>query len=137
MNRSTQFLLGLILGISFVLSSLPGHAQEPARVKVNIPFDFVVGDKQLTAGDYVIESVLDGRAMMLRNNRGVVQQIAFTVPVETNKTGNHERLLFRHDGDRYLLSQIWFSGDDNGDEVIQKSHHGKDSPASNQTTAGQ
>ncbi len=31
------------------------------------------------------ESALDGRAMMLRNKRGVVQQIAFTVRVETSR----------------------------------------------------
>jgi len=137
MNRSTQYLCGLILGVSCVLSALPGHAQEPTRVKVNIPFDFVVGDKQLTAGDYVIDSVLDGRVMMLRNKHGVVQQIAFAVPVETKKTGNHERVLFRHDGDRYFLSQIWFSGDDNGEELIQGTHHGQDRPVSNQIIAGQ
>src|SRR4029077_17106101 len=66
-----------------------GHAQDSDRVNVTIPFDFVVGDKQLKAGNYVVESLLDGRALKFRSKRGDVQQIAFTVPI-TNQTGNHK-----------------------------------------------
>src|SRR5438477_12198416 len=46
-----------------------------------------------------------------RSEDGDVQQIAFTVPIETNRTGNHECLLFHNDGDQYFLSQVWLSGD--------------------------
>ena len=107
MKRFSKYLFGLFLGLSLVLSALPGHAQDSDRVNVTIPFDFVVGAKQLKAGDYVVESVLEGRGLKLRSKGGDVQQIALTVPI-TNRTGNHERLLFHHDGDRHFLSQIWF-----------------------------
>jgi len=40
------------------------------------------------------------------------------VPIKTNRTGNHERLLFHHDGDQYFLCQVWLSGDENGRELI-------------------
>src|SRR5437899_12873686 len=50
-------------------------------------------------------------ALQFRSEDGDVQQIAFTVPIETNRTGNHERLLFHNDGDQYFLSQVWLSGD--------------------------
>jgi hypothetical protein len=139
MKRLSQYLFGLFLGLSLVLSALPGHAQDSDRVNVTIPFDFVVGDKQLTAGDYVVESSLDGRALKFRSKGGDVQQIAFTVPI-TNQTGNHERLLFHHDGDQYFLSQVWFWGDEDGREVTRGVHEkslGKSRPANDQVIAGQ
>jgi hypothetical protein len=99
----------------------------------------VVGDKQLKAGDYVVESLLDGRALELRSKGEDVQQIAFTVPM-TNQTGNHERLLFHHDGGQYFLSQVWFWGDENGRELtrgLQEKSPGKRRPASDQVIVGQ
>jgi len=139
MKRLSQYLFGLFLGLSLVLSALPGHAQDSDRVNVTIPFDFIVGDKQLKAGDYVVESSLDGRALKFRSKGGDVQQIAFTVPI-TNQTGNHERLLFHHDGDQYFLSQVWFWGDEDGREVtrgVQEKSLGKSRPANDQVIAGQ
>jgi len=117
MKRSTKYGEAL-LGVILALSALPGHAQDAAKIKANIPFNFVVGSKELKAGDYVIESSLEDNVLRFRSEDGGVQQIAFTVPVETKRTGNHERLLFHHEGDQYVLSQVWLSGDENGQELI-------------------
>jgi hypothetical protein len=139
MKRLPKYAVGLFLGLSLVLSALPSRAQDSARVNVTIPFDFVVGDRQLKAGDYVVESLLDGRALKFRGKGGDVQQIAFTVPI-TNQAGNHERLLFHHDDDQYFLSQVWFWGDEDGREVtpgVQEKSLGKSRPANDQVIAGQ
>ena len=93
MKLLSQYLCGLFLGLGLVLSAVPCHAQDSHRVNVTIPFDFVVGDKQLKAGDYVVESLLDGRALRFRGKGGDVQQIAFTVPI-TNQTGNANAFYF-------------------------------------------
>jgi hypothetical protein len=138
MKRLPKYVVGLFLGLSLVLSALPSHAWDSDRVNVTIPFDFVVGDKQLKAGDYVVEFLLDGTAVKLRSKGGDVQQIAFTVPI-TNQTGNHERLLFHHDGDQYFLSQVWFWGDEDGRELprgVQEKSLEKGRPASDEVIAG-
>jgi hypothetical protein len=125
MKRFAQYLFGLVLGLSLVLSALPGHALDSARVNVTVPFDFTVGDNQLKAGDYIVESLLNKRVLMLRNKAGDVQQVVLTAPIETpTKTtlGNHEHLLFLHDGDRYSLSQVWFHGDEGGRDLIHGGH---------------
>jgi len=125
MKRFAQYLSGLVLGLGVILSALPGHALDPARVNVTVPFDFTVGDKQLKAGDYIIESLLNKRVLMLRSKGGDVQQVVLTVPIETTTTttlGNHEHLLFLHDGDRYSLSQVWFHGDENGRDLFHGGH---------------
>jgi len=127
-------MLGTLLGLILALSAVPGHAQDEAKVKATIPFDFVVGNKELKAGNYVIESLLANNALQFRSEGGDVQQIAFTVPIETNRTGNHERLLFNHDGDQYFLSQVWLSGDQNGRELIPGA---QEKAAANRSTSDQ
>ena len=115
MKRFAQHLFGPVLGLSLVLSAVPGHAVDSARVNVTVPFDFTVGDKQLKAGDYTIEPLLDKKVLMLRSKGGDVKQMVLTIPIETPTTttfGNREHLLFLHDGDRYSLSQVWFRGDE-------------------------
>ena len=125
MKRFAQYLSGLVLGLGLIFSALPGHAMDPARVNVTVPFDFTVGDKQLKAGDYIVESLLNKKVLMLRSKDGDVQQVVLTAPIETpTKTplGNHEHLLFLHDGDRYSISQVWFHGDEGGRDLIHGGH---------------
>lgn len=140
MKRFTQYLLGLFLGVNLAFSVVTAHAQDSPRVNVTIPFDFVVGGKELKAGDYVIESLLDHRALLFRSKDGNVQQTAFTVPIETSKIGNHERLVFHRGTDNYFLSQVWFSGDEDGRDLIpgvQGKSPAKNQPVSDQAIAGQ
>ena len=140
MQRFSQYLAGFCLGISLTLSALPAHAQAVPRVSVTVPVDFVVGDKQFKAGDYLIESSLDGRALTLCSQDGHVHQIVFTVPIESNKSGNHERLLFERHGDQEFLTQVWLSGDANGHELAlghQNRNVEKSSPVTNRTVVGQ
>jgi hypothetical protein len=125
MKRFAQYLSGLVLGLGLILSALPGHALDPARVNVTVPFDFTVGDNQLKAGDYIVESLLNKRVLMLRSKDGGVQQVVLTAPIEaptTTTLGNHEHLLFLREGDRYSLSQVWFHGDEGGRELTLGGH---------------
>jgi len=131
-KHSTRYL-GVVLGLILAFSAVPGHAQDGAKIKTTIPFDFVVGNKTLKAGDYVIESLLADNALRFRSEDGDVQ-ISFTVPIETNRSGNHERLLFRHDGNQYFLSQVWLSGDENGRELTPGAQEKK---ATNRSTGDQ
>jgi len=143
MKRFAKYLSRLVLGLGLMLSALPGHALDPARVNVTVPFDFTVGDKQLKAGDYIVESLLDKRVLMLRSKGGDVKQMVLTIPIETPTKptlGNHEYLLFLHDGDQYSLSQISFHGDEGGRDLIHDGHEKRletTLPASEQVIVGQ
>jgi len=138
MKHSTQYL-GVVLGLILAFSAVLGHAQDGAKIKTTIPFNFVVGNKTLKAGDYVIESLLADNALRFRSEDGDVQ-ITFTVPIETNRTGDHERLLFHHDGDQDFLSPVWLSGDENGHELrpgVQERNLEKGQGVSDQSAGGQ
>jgi len=132
----------MVLGLMLVLSAIPGHADNTKKIKVTIPFDFVVGSKQLKAGNYVVQSwgkSGDG-ALLFRSEDGGAQQIVFAVPVETNKTGNHERLVFHRYGGEQFAAQVWFMGNAEGYELIPGSRERESAAnhaAADQLAAGQ
>jgi hypothetical protein len=142
MKHSAKYLSGIVLGLMLVLSALPGHADNTKKIKVTIPFDFVVGSKQLKAGNYVVQSwgnSGDG-ALLFRSEDGGAQQIVFAVPVETNKTGNHERLVFHRSGGEQFAAQVWFMGNAEGYELIPGSRERESAAnhaAADQLAAGQ
>jgi hypothetical protein len=140
MRASSKCLSGFFIGLTLTFLAVPAGAQESDRVNVTVPFEFVVGNKQLKAGDYVIESVLERKALQFRTKDGDVQQTVFTVPIATNKIGNHEHLLFRHDDGQYFLTQVWLSGDEDGRDLIpgvQGKNLGKSQPVSDRVIGGQ
>ncbi len=57
-------------------------------------------------------------AFLFRSEDGSARQIVFAVPVETNKTGSHERLVFHRYGNEQFAAQVWFMGDAEGYELI-------------------
>ena len=63
MKHPIKYMLGTLLGLILALSAVPGHAQDGAKVKATVPFNFVVGNRELKAGDYVIESLLANNAL--------------------------------------------------------------------------
>lgn len=142
MKHSAKYLSGIVLGLMLVLSAVPGHADDTKKVKVTIPFDFLVGNKQLNAGDYVVQSwgtPGDG-ALLFKSEDGRAQQIVLAVPIETNKTGNHERLIFHSYGGEKFAAQVWFMGNDGGYELIpgtREKQSAANHAAADQVAAGQ
>lgn len=142
MKHLSRYLSGAVLGLFIFLCAIPARADDTKRVKVSIPFDFVVGNRQLKAGDYVVQSTgtLGTNALLFRSEDGTTHQIVFAVPIETNKTGNHERLVFHAYGGEHFVSEIWFLGDEQGYELIpgaREKESAANSQRSEQSAAGQ
>ena len=142
MKHSAKYLSGMVLGLMLVLSAVPGRADDTKKIEITIPFDFLVGNKQLKAGDYVVQSW--GRsgsgAFLFKSEDGSARQIVFAVPVETNKTGNHERLVFHRYGGERFVAQVWFMGNAEGYELIPGSRERESAAnhaAADQLAAGQ
>lgn len=105
------------------------HGQSLANgLRVNIPFDFNVGDKQFPAGEYVIrrtlqysnDSVLtissvDGRAVVVR----------LTSPVQTLDPKQRAMVVFHRYEDQHFLFQVWAAGTTTG-RVFTKSRSERD-----------
>jgi hypothetical protein len=119
----SMFRTGLAVCGLVVTLIVSAGAQSPSKAK--IPFDFIVGDKTLKAGEYVIKVAGSGsmpELLAFHDANGKPQVVVNGIRMEAVENNGRSRLLFTKYGDRYFLSQIWLvwhSGTESGTGVRQ------------------
>ena len=105
-----------IFTIFLTLAVAGVQAQTPAKVEVNIPFEFSAGKTTLQAGVYTINR-MSGNLLKLQNSEDK-SAVVLNAPVTMSSSDPKavERLVFNRYGERYALAQIWLSVD-NGREL--------------------
>ena len=101
-------ILNYVAAISFllVLSAVSAFAQSPT-FKANIPFDFQVNGKTMTAGEYVITEPISPRGTItIRGGQKVSAAAAIFQNVEARKPAAATQLVFRRYGNEYFLAQM-------------------------------
>ena len=97
------------LGLSAVLSPVALLAQD--RMTAEIPFDFSIGAKTFSAGEYSVKRVNE-HVLMIQSMKDGAGVYASVLPSDATKSGGSPVLLFNRYGDSYFLSKV--SGDDRG-----------------------
>lgn len=107
----------ITLFIAFAVASVA--AQSGSRVVVSIPFDFAVGEKTLSAGEYTIKTVSrnSSQAVLIQSADGSESVVTITNRVEARDPQAKSKVLFRQYGDKYFLSQVWTKGSAAGREL--------------------
>jgi hypothetical protein len=116
--RSILFAFTAVL-----LMATAAQAQQP-KVKANIPFDFVVGDRAYPAGEYTVQRLSNlGGTIRIENTREAsAAGNVLTNPCVSLTPSETTKLVFRRMGDNhYFLYQVWIQGRDSGRELV-KSH---------------
>jgi hypothetical protein len=109
--RST--CLGLLLGFL----SAPAYAQVWG-VKVKVPFKFVVADKTLPEGEYLLSSVRD--EVFVQDSQGKRVALVMTNAVGTRRTiAKTGEVVFECHTDTCFLSQLWTPGQDSGRGLLK------------------
>ena len=86
--------------------------------KVNVPFDFHLGDKVLPAGSYRI-SALNPQTLLVRaEDMSVQQRVTLTFQTERSNLDTEAKLVFRHIGNEYFLVQVWGAGTATGRAIL-------------------
>jgi hypothetical protein len=114
-----QSVRAVILFFSFVVSVASVSAQSSHRVKVDVPFQFVLNGQTLTAGKYVIERTDPAKPniVTLKRADGGVVRVIITQRVEREHPSTESSLIFiRREGKHYLF-QVWNVGTMNGSEI--------------------
>jgi hypothetical protein len=119
--KSQSLRVFTILGTLF-LAAVAANAQSPRSQVTSIPFDFVVGQKSLPAGEYVVKPNRrnSDSAWLVQSKDGHDTVLISTRSVQASKTQKKTKLVFNKYGDKYFLSQIWTDGSDSGREVIRR-----------------
>jgi len=100
------------------------HAQTLGyQFKVNIPFDFSVGNKKLPSGQYAVGRAThtDDAVMSVVDEHGRSKALRTSLPVMTLNARNKTTLVFHRYGDQYFLYQIWPAAGTTGRQFLTSS----------------
>lgn len=117
--------IGFLSVMALVTAVGSAQAQSlSSTVRANIPFDFIVADKTLPAGEYSIGRVREDAGdsfLLIRSVDGRSNAVRSTLPVETRIAKDQGTLVFHRYGDQYFLFQVWAAGATTG-SALSKSH---------------
>ena len=111
---------GMMVAVAMTVlaTTVPMLAQHAGPMKVTVPFNFVVENDRLQAGEYTIERVANGR-LRIHNNDGSVSTTFIALPTEGPATMEKAHFIFDHYGNEYFLAKIWTPGQSAGWEVLK------------------
>ena len=112
-----KFMRFALLSFGLLLAVSATQAQE-SRVKALIPFNFVVGNQVLPAGEYVITPGGGGRqAIWIRSDEDGKTMVMNTFACDAGAPSRSTKLVFHTMAGQYFLSQIWAQGYAQGREL--------------------
>ena len=89
-------------------------------VVAQVPFDFIVGDKVIPAGELIVQpATAANETISIRNTDAKIGLFSPASLVESRKAANASALIFHKYGDRYFLSAIRLDGTRTSYEVPQ------------------
>ena len=112
-KHAYRVLMALTL---FALLMVPA-TQAQSTFRAEIPFDFVVANKRLPAGEYQVKPATE-KAMLIQSKDASSSALAMTIGVD-GKTSDAGKLVFNRYGDQYFLSKIWLPSSDSGRELTK------------------
>jgi hypothetical protein len=119
-----QFLKGVtmlasIVALAFVTALVSNAQTRTHQVRANVPFDFVVGDKTLAAGNYTVATISNNSAdaISVRSSDSRQKAIRLTNAISENAKTKNARLIFHRYGNTYFLAQVWAAGSSEGREM--------------------
>lgn len=102
-----QTLRALLLTAAMTLMAAMTHAQSIERYRAQIPFDFSMGKKHYTAGEYFVDvRGFESKSLVIRDANGRNSYMVGTSPSEGAGDGRTARLDFLKYGDRYILRTV-------------------------------
>ena len=106
-------------GLLVLLSFTAALGQSDRQTIIHIPFNFSVGEKAFSAGEYVIERNRkdSDTVWVIRHKDNAGKAFLLTRPVRSIDTQEETRLVFRRYDDLYFLSEFWTAGSNTGREI--------------------
>jgi hypothetical protein len=100
--------LASFLGLALIFSGATANAQAVTNVDAKIPFGFVVGEKTLPAGNYVLRIVNTPSGAQRLEIRDTEQDTLFTALMFKNGDRNKDRseLIFNRESGKAVLTKI-------------------------------
>jgi hypothetical protein len=126
-------LHSIALGFGLLFATAAVNAQG-VSLRANIPFNFVVGNQALPAGQYVVQPGTAGSSEILtvRSWNNGKAASALTYACGGRSPAEKSELVFHRIGNAYFLSQIQVEGLSQGRQLIKNHTEAEAEAASNQ-----
>ena len=98
-------------------SAVVANGQSKAQMVAQVPFEFMVADKTLSAGEYrvaAIDQSGDTIAILNKAGDGIIR---LSSPRDRSGSDKPAKLVFHQYGSTYFLSQVWMAGEATGREL--------------------
>ncbi len=106
----TTFLRLFVASLTLI-AGVSAFAQSGTAIRVNIPFDFMVGAQKLTAGQYSIEESQTNGLVTLYGVESKLTANVFTEPSAARVSDTDAHLTFeKHNGSTYLVRVLSSTG---------------------------
>lgn len=96
------------VALAFVFGAITVNAQQATKIEANVPFDFIVGDQYLSAGEYVIRvsgMPSGAKHVEIRSKDGETVYTALAIANGDTGRGRSE-LVFERTESRVVLVKI-------------------------------
>ncbi len=104
-------ILSIVAMLSLLTAlAVAGYASTTGTIEVNIPFDFMVGEKKLLAGSYTVDRTPQQGVLLIRSFERRVSVFAVTYGGQNSREPSRAKLVFHRYGDQYFLAQVWGEG---------------------------
>jgi hypothetical protein len=137
-----QLIARTLTSLMLVVVWLAATAQAqstPLVIKVNIPFEFNIGDQTFPAGAYSLVQPLQN-FVALRDARGRTIASAFTSGLESSTAQVNSKLTFTSVAGQNVLSEIWRQDSHLGQKLLATRNHSnfakRRSPEARETAEG-
>jgi hypothetical protein len=108
----------LLLTLALASAVVTANGQSKHKLTANVPFDFIVGDKVLAAGQYQLNAVgIAEDALAIRSTDSKNNAIRLTNTIAASQERRPARLVFHRYGNTYFLSQVWEGGENVGRQL--------------------
>ena len=112
-------MLMIVVALAFVAAVASANGQSQTAV-AKIPFEFVVGDKSLPAGEYGVGSLnASGEVLRIRSTEDDDSAIRLTSPVTRASSSDKSTLVFHRYANHYFLTQVWTAGETTGRQLMK------------------
>jgi len=125
-------LRSITLGFGLLLITAAANAQG-VHLRANIPFDFVAGNQNLPAGEYVVQpTAASSGILIIRSLDGNKAASSVTYACGGGNPSEKTELVFHKVGRMYFLSQVQIEGHSEGRQLPKSRTEAEAQVASNQ-----
>lgn len=108
-------LRSALVAFAVLFVATAAHAQT-TKVAATIPFNFVAGNHEYPAGDYLFSNT--GVVLRIMNTENAASDnLILSQACEQSQPSAHTKVVFERMGGYYFLQQIWVVGQSHGREL--------------------